>query len=275
MSERNSRNSRNIETALVFGGCGGFGKRFSRELLASEVAVTTVDVVAGADIVLDVTVDPQPLHEQLASSDLILLCLNESQTLKVLPVIADLVAADSLLADICSVKTKIAELVLTLNLTGEYVSLHPMFGPDRPIKGSNAVFVPLIARHLADSLRKMLESWQLNVIEADAAQHDAVTAMVQVVPHALLLSFAQMRSEMRLPEDLIQAFATPIFRDLDDVSQRLVGENPELYHNIQSSNPNARLARQELVNAVTRTVATLADEDPGLIKTLFERAYRK
>ena len=262
-----------LERVFIIGGCGGFGRRFADLFRSHGSTVTTVDVVAGADLKLDVTVDASEVAHEL-SADLVLLCLDEANTLKVLPAISSFIGATTVVADICSVKSKVCAEAEKHCTQGQYLSIHPMFGPDRDIQGSNAVVVPIRKGGQADAVVQLLNTWGLKVLETDAAEHDAVTAMVQIVPHALLLSFAQMRSSMSVSDELIDAFATPIFKDLDRVSQGLIGENPHLYHNIQSSNPNGLEARTALREAVLSTLETLGEDAPEGMLALFANGKR-
>ncbi len=262
-----------LESVFIIGGCGGFGRRFSEFFRVQNIPVVTADVVAGADLTLDVAEDPARVKEHLGA-DLVLLCLDESNTLKVLTAISDYVAASTLVVDICSVKTKVCAAAEQYATAAQYLSLHPMFGPERDIQGSNAVVIPLRKGVQSDAFIALLSAWGLNILETTAEEHDAVTAMVQVVPHALLLGFGEMRASMQTSEALIQAFATPIFKDLDRVSQGLLQENPTLYHNIQTSNPNGDAARVALLEALTTTLETLSDSNPAATLALFERGRR-
>ena len=260
-----------IESVLIVGGSGGFGRRFAEFFRVQEIGVTTVDKNAGSDLQIDVTVDAEQLAEHL-QADLVLMCLNEESALATLPAIDAYVGEQTLVVDICSVKSKICGLAEHSCEHAEYLSLHPMFGPERPVQGSNAVLVPVRSGEKTVAFTALLSAWGLNILHTTAAQHDEVTAMVQIVPHALLISFAAMRGNMTIDEDLIQAFATPIFKDLDAVSQGLVRENPYLYHNIQTSNPNGEDARTALFDAMTETFKTLAQANPDLTEQLFKQS---
>lgn len=262
-----------IESVFIVGGSGGFGRRFAEFFRVQGSQVVTADSSDGSDLKVDVAADPQAVSAQLRS-DLVLLCVDEASALQILPAISSFVGAGTLVVDICSVKSKICELADHHCLDAEYMSLHPMFGPEREVQGSNAVVIAVRPGDRFSAFTALLSAWGLNVIMTTCEEHDRLTAMVQVVPHALLLSFAQMRTSMEVSEELIKAFATPIFTDLEKVSQGLVSENPLLYHNIQNSNPHAADARAALLTAVETTLATIADQDPQPMSDLFARAKR-
>lgn len=266
-----------LQRAVVIGGCGGFGQAFTRNLVQSNVAVTTVDVQGEPDIVCDVAQNPAILQQVLETVDLVLLCLDEDNCVPVLNALHQQFANaldNTLIVDICSVKTRVAATAEAVCPLAEYVSLHPMFAPDRKWPGNNAVFVPIRVAERAAAFRKLLGTWGLNVLDADVATHDHVTSLVQVLTHAVLATFANARQRFDVSEELINAFATPVFRDLDKVSQGMVGENPRLYHNIQTANPKGEAARLKLQAALAETLEILGNKDPEAVEELFLRVKR-
>ena len=263
-----------IERALVIGGCGGFGRCFTRLLNEADVAVTTVDVVPGADLQADITEDMAPVRAALSVADVIILCVPEDQTIDLLAALDQDVSSEQLVVDICSVKSRVGKVAEEMCKQAEYLSLHPMFGPDRPLQDSNAVVIPIRRNDVFEKFLPLLAAAGLNIIESTVDEHDRVTSLVQVIPHLLLINFAKVRAEADIPEDLVQAFATPIFKDLEKVSQGLVHENPALYHNIQTANPNGEAARQLVLEALLSTKAVLEQEQSQATEELFSAVRR-
>lgn len=264
----------NISKAVVFGGAGGFGRVFAERLSAAGIQATTVDNRPGADIEGDISADAARFAELVAEVDLVLLCLPQEAALNVLCAL-DGMARDALLVDICSVKTVVAQTAATVCLNCEYVSFHPMFGPDRVLEGSNGVFMPIRQGRRALEFRTLVSDWGVRLIDADVQTHDRVTSLVQVVTHAVLATFANVREQLRtegeINEALVEAFATPIFAELERVSQGMVHENPALYHNIQTANPWGDDVRKRLSQALTQTLEALSDEDVEATRALFAR----
>ena len=149
-----------------------------------------------------------------------------------------------------------------------------MFGPDRSFADSNAVVVEIRKNAAFVQMVELLRGMSLNIIEVDAEAHDQVTSLVQVTTHAVLATFASVRSQSDIPDELIDAFATPIFRDLDRVSQGMVSENPELYHNIQNANPYGEAARNRLAKALKETLAAFTSSSPEETTRLFKASRR-
>ncbi|NKB98652.1 MAG: prephenate dehydrogenase/arogenate dehydrogenase family protein [Pseudomonadales bacterium] len=262
-----------ISSALVFGGCGGFGVAFTEQLTASGISVITVDREGEPDILVQ-DVEPSALAEALAKVDLVLLCMPQAASVSVLQGL-DGRFEEGLVVDICSVKSEIAKVAESVCLESEYVSFHPMFGPDRGFKDSNGVVIPIRGGQRAEEFKSLLIEWHVRVIDTDVATHDRVTSLVQVVTHAVLASFANLRANIReagdIPEDIVDAFATPVFAELERVSQGMVRENPELYHNIQTANPWGDETRAMLTQAVSETLSILSEPDAEGVRSLFSR----
>ncbi len=253
----------------ILGGCGGFGRVFAHLWGETGADVTTIDIDPGADVVCDLLKDAQPLIEVVSRFDLLMLCVPEHLALTALEVLDGSVSQELLIADICSVKQPIAARARERCLEAQYVSLHPMFGPDRGLRGNNLVFIELRGGDSSSLLRSNLESWGLNILDTDVETHDRVTSVVQVLAHATLLSFAAARNAMDAPEELVDAMATPTFSALENTARGLLSENPELYHNIQTANPNGDAARAALVSAVEEVVKVLGQEDAEEVRRLF------
>ena len=263
-----------VKRVLLLGGCGGFGRAFAKQLNSQNIGRTSVDVSESADIVCDILSQPKVLVEALENHDVLLMCTAEPTTMATLKVLDDFELKDKLLVDICSVKTNVCQLAENTDKDCEYLSIYPMFGPDRQFAQQNMVVIEVRGETLSKAFQQLLGNMQVKLLEATAATHDQVTAMVQVLTHATLISFAQAQSQLQVPQALFDAMATPIFKSLDDTAQGLLGENPSLYHNIQTANPNGTLGRQALLEAAQQVVSVLGQEDVQQVVELFERLRR-
>ncbi|MEM9620253.1 MAG: prephenate dehydrogenase [Pseudomonadota bacterium] len=260
-----------LSSVAVVGGCGGFGRLFAAHLQALSWTVTTIDIDPSADVVCDLHNNPQPFVDALAQPDLVLLCVPEDLALVALQVADGHTRADQLIVDICSVKSRICAAAEVACKPSQYVSVHPMFAPERGFAGHNMVMIDVRGGPAGAELREVFRAWQLNLVEANAATHDQVTSLVQVLAHATLIAFAEAESRMPVPRELVEAMATPIYSALSATAQGLLAENPQLYHNIQTANPGGDTARQVLQDAVRDTAQRLGQEDAQLVAELFQR----
>ncbi|MEM7099107.1 MAG: prephenate dehydrogenase/arogenate dehydrogenase family protein [Pseudomonadota bacterium] len=264
-----------ISSVALLGGCGGFGRAFKKLFADSDITTTTIDVVADADVMVDMDAKPEHFVAAVSNHDLVLVCLPEAIALQALELIeSHNPAGVELICDICSVKSNICGLVTSRSLQMGYVSIHPMFGPDRGFVGQNLVFIDVLPGALNNAWKDLLKSWHLQVLDADADTHDQVASMVQVLTHATLVSFAEAQSQLDVPEELFDAMTTPIFRALDETAQGMLHENPALYHNIQTANPHGSKAREALQSSVNTVIEAMGQEQPGATKALFNKLAR-
>ena len=263
-----------LNSALLLGGCGGFGRAFAGRLRDAGVSVTTADVDQAADVYCDVMADLTSVLEILPSVDLVLMCLSEPLAMQALDQLDAHVGADQVLVDICSVKTNICARAQERCVPAQYLSLHPMFGPERTFQDQNAVTITLRDGPQLAAFLSVLEGWGIRLLATDASIHDQTTAMVQVLAHATLLTFAQAQHDLEIDERLMDAMTTPIFRSLDATAQGLLGENPQLYHYIQTANPHGAAARKVLSEAATSVTQALGDAEVGRVIDLFARLKR-
>ena len=73
-----------LEQVLILGGCGGFGRAFSKQLNRQNIVCTSVDVAKDADIVCDILSQPKVLVEALEKHDVLLMCTAEPTTMAAL-----------------------------------------------------------------------------------------------------------------------------------------------------------------------------------------------
>ncbi len=269
-----SETANSFKRVAVVGGCGGFGVVFTRALRRSGADVVTVDVDGGASVQCDVTSDATPLIALLPECDVLLLCVPEPVVLAALEKLDGNTPKDLLVVDICSVKTNVVAAAQRFCQSSQYLSVHPMFGPERRFEGNAIVAIDVRGGDLSERFVDTLSDWRLRVIPTDSATHDQVTSVVQVLTHAALLTFAEARGRIDAPAELVEAMATPIFREIARVTQGMLGENPELYHNIQTANPGGAVARQALLDAVESVVAEIDGQRPERMTALFERLRR-
>lgn len=223
----------------------------------------------------DLFVEPEALQRAVAEHDMLLLCVAEPVALRALEVLDDHVRSEQVVVDICSVKSNICAAAQRLCRGAQYLSIHPMFGPDRGFDGHNMVGMTLRDGPAVASAAELFRSWGAAWLDTDSETHDQVTSVVQVMTHATLALFAHAREDLtqrvNAPPALVQAMATPIFAELSRVAEGMLRENPSLYHNIQTANPNGELARASLAQAAGEVLQTMGADDVAEVVDLFER----
>ncbi len=289
-----------LSSVAIVGANGQFGQEFAQRLASEGLTVlgcdrdATTSLAALTDYVCcDISSPSSEAIELLQRADGVLLCLPEEPTLAAIQKLAPHLPAESILADIASVKTRVARVVAQQQIACEYLSLHPMFGPDAGFTGRNVCVVPLLpAVDLADprpagekhqqGLRPSAEprppgaepsdelagfgpkgrawvalfrKWGARVSVLSVEEHDRTTALVQVAAHAAVLAFARTCQQSDVPLDLLLHLGTPVSSALLALTGRIIARDPELYRHIQTANPFAADARRSLQDGLRSFLA--------------------
>lgn len=135
----------------------------------------------------------------------------------------------------------------------ERVSFHPLFAPEHaPGRVAVAESAPGPA---TDHVREWLTDAGNALVDVAPDEHDEAMATIQGRAHAAVLAFALAADDV--PEDL----ATPVYRDLEALAERVTDGNSRVYADIQEAFGGAG----EVADAARR----LADAD----RSAFEEAY--
>src|SRR5438093_9602285 len=116
---------------LIVGGTGGMGRLFARfaSLQGAKVKIAGREINKTRTAAKEIEVEPGTILDA-ASSDIVILSVPTAETVRVATEIASLMTSGSLLTDISSVKTGLADRVPEKTPKGiEYISLPPLFGP--------------------------------------------------------------------------------------------------------------------------------------------------
>lgn len=240
-------------TVGVFG-LGRFGSFWS-SLLAKRFDVVAYDVdperigPAGVSLVS---------LEELCASETVFLCVTIRAVPEVLPLIAPLLGAGSIVADTCSVKIHPARWMR--ELLPQRVSIlatHPMFGPESAKDGLEGLPIMLDPIRLDAERTRYWEdafsSFGLVPVRMDCDRHDREAAYSQALTHFVGRSLHRMG----LPETEI---ATRWYRKLHAVARQCVRDAPELFEDMQKYNPYASAMRRAVMAAFASTLSDLGED---------------
>lgn len=257
---------------LVIGGAGKMGGWMARFLSSQEYQVEIADPkgpVPGYPHVSD-------WKDSGLDQDIIIVAapLRASRT-----ILENLVSdpPKGLVFDIGSLKTPLRSALLDLSAAGARVtSVHPMFGPDTELlSGRHVIFVDVGVAEATRQARHLFDSTMAIQVEMDLDSHDRVIAYVLGLSHALNIAFftALAESGEEVP-DLTQ-FSSTTFDEQLDVAQKVAGESPSLYFEIQSFNDYGADALDSLHNAVDRIRSVVREGDEESFVELMQggRAY--
>lgn len=258
---------------LVAGGCGAVGRLFVDALRRSDREVLVVDPAADptapGTLRADLTSPDAALADALAGADLVVLAVPEVIAGAALPVLARLLPPHTLLVETLSVKTPIAAALRTHRPGHPALGLNPMFAPDLGLPGRPVAAVRHHDGPAVEQFVTLLREWGATVVEIGADDHDRITAAVQVLTHAAILAFGVALETLDVPPVAAQ-LAAPPHTVLRALLGRITEGAPEVYHDIQLTNPYAVAARRALAEAVTELDA--ATDSLPAFSALLDRA---
>lgn len=193
--------------------------------------------------------------ESLPNMDIVIVSVPVEATIDVCVEAIQLMKERSLLVDIAAVKNPIVEAVSKHLPEGgdlEYLSLHPLFGPTtRSYRGENLIAVKAKPGPITERFLRDLMGEGLNVTVTSPREHDKAMAAYQVLHHYSFISLAVALEEYLRSEGLAldPKFYTKSFRSTLKILKRMQG-NLESILEIQSLNPEARDARQTMIDSI-------------------------
>jgi chorismate mutase / prephenate dehydrogenase len=243
---------------LIVGGRGAMGRLLAREL-----------GVRGHDVdVLDVG-DTRDRREVVGRADIVIVAVPMEAAVNVVGETGPLVRPGALLCDINSLKQDVCEAMKRFSHC-ETLGTHPMFGPTvHSFRRQKIVICPVSAGPVAASLQRELQRMGAELIEAEPAAHDRMMAVVQVLVHfsTLVMGLALRESGVSVRDSL--RFTSPIYRLELAFIGRLFAQNPDLYAEIEMSNPHGAAVRIAFRDAAARLEKAIAAGDHDLFRSLF------
>jgi len=250
-----------IQRAVVAGGNGQVGRMFTSRLASSGIEVTSVDTdLPATDRKIeearyergDITQPSGQLAQELARADLVLLAVPEPVALAAVAPLAKIMLRGALLADTLSVKTRFANRICKQGSGLEAISLNPMFAPSLGMSGRPIAVVNLMDGPRSQALKELLRYWGARVVPVEAAEHDHLTAAMQVATHSAILAFGAALQSLGANVSELRALAPPPHLTLLAMLARISSGVPDVYWDIQAANPEAASAREALRHGMER-----------------------
>jgi chorismate mutase/prephenate dehydrogenase len=231
---------------LIAGGTGGMGKLFACILAkhGASVKIFGRSRVRTRRVARDIGVLPGS-YSDAGEVSIVVVSLPMEVTPRVALRLGSMMSPEGLLADLSSVKTGIADVISRGTKLFEYVSIHPLFGPDiAHIGGQQIAAIPYRAGSLWKKLLMVFKQDGAEVIVTTAREHDAMMAKIQALHHFALISLG-----ITLGGD-VGEFSTRSLRSTQSQIQRLTN-NWETVLGIQKLNPFAARERDRFHKIVS------------------------
>jgi chorismate mutase/prephenate dehydrogenase len=244
--------------AVVVGGAGRMGRWFCGFLSAQGYATEVLDPGATPD-------ENARAHAALASADLVVCSTPPAAT-------AELYREWSrqpptgVVVDIASIKTPLLEPIAALRRAGGRVaSIHPMFGPSIILlRDADVVICDTGDAGATTAVELIFQPTTAHLVRLPLADHDRIMADLLSLAHATAIAFA-----LALPQTEHPVRSTT-FRALESLAAAVVRESPDVYYEIQASNPHSATALARLRNALDRLIAAVGAGDPAGFRDLLE-----
>lgn len=248
---------------------GSLGKALLERGLAKEVVGYDRDknVLDKALTLGAVTQGTLSLEEAVKKSDLVILAAPVMATLKLLPQIAPLLAAGTIVTDVCSTKKNImVEALKVLPPTVAFVGGHPMAGSEKDGVEAldanlfeNAIYV--ITSPYQDALARIKQLVQnLGAIPAEFPpdKHDELVAAVSHLPHLAATALVNAVAGMKETSEL-QLLAAGGFRD----TTRIAMGSPQMWRDICLTNGDPICVMLDKLIKELQTLRRLVAEGDG------------
>ena len=213
--------------------------------------------------------DGQDPAAVLAGAEIVVVAVPMGAAVPVIRALAPLIRADQLLCDINSLKRDVCQAMAS-DCAGELVGLHPMFGPTvATLRRQKVVWCPLRPGPLAAWWREELGQMGAELVDTDPETHDHMMAVVQVLVHysTLVMGDALRRTGVDLAQSL--AFTSPIYRLELAFVGRLFTQDPDLYAEIEMSNPHGDAVRRRFRDAADDLARTIETGDRDHFRQAF------
>ena len=248
-----------MRTVALLGGEGGMGRLFRRLFADLGHAVLNVDLHTDLSAV-----------EAARVADVVVVSVPIRETEAVIREVGPHLSADALLMDLTSLKSLPLRAMLE-STKASVVGTHPMFGPDvHTLQGQRVVVCAGRGDEWLGWVRRSMKSRGLEVVDAEATEHDRVMALVQVLNHfrTQVLGLTLARAGTSLERTL--AFTSPAYLLEAYVTGRHFAQAPALYGPIEMLNPHQAEVTDLFRACATEISGILARGEQPAFDALFE-----
>jgi prephenate dehydrogenase len=248
----------------IIGGTKGMGRWFAGLLQKENCTVH----ICGRKTALEI-------NDIARICNVVVVAVPISATADMIKQVGPLLAKDTLLMDLTSLKKEPVELMLA-NSPAEVIGCHPLFGPAlTDASGQNIVLCPARGTKWLSWIKNICEKNKLVVLETAPDEHDKMMAIVQALNHLNTISLGMALVETGIPLIEINKFSTPIFRTKLEIIKKVFTENPELYTDIITGNPQTGKMLDICEKTLTDIRQTIESGGGTKLKEAIEKAAKK
>lgn len=244
----------------IIGGEGGMGRSMARLFGDLGHAVMSADLHT----------DLRPA-EAAASADVVVISVPIRATEEVIRTVAPHVRADALLMDVTSLKQAPLQAMMAATDRTSVLGSHPMFGPGvHSFTGQRVVLCKGRGDRWYEWAKETFEARGLMVHEADAAEHDRMMAVVQVLNHFETQVMGLALARLGVTLDQTAAYTSPAYLLESYVVARHFGQSAGLYGPIEMLNPRTEEVTKAFEAAAAELGGIVRGGDQARFDSVFE-----
>jgi len=262
----------------IIGGTGEFGQLFARifkEAMCS-VVVTGRSKEKGERAARTLGVEYTNNNTLAASeADIVIICVSIENTTAVIEEVAPHIRPGSLLTDFTSVKMEpVQAMAKHASEDVEVLGTHPMFGPRvSGLEGQIVILTPIRGGKWTDFLKDFFKAKKARIFISKPEEHDRVMAVVQGLTHFAYITTASTIRRLGYDVEETRRYASPVYELMLDFIARIVGQNPQLYAQIQIHNPFVSEVHTAFIGEAEKLKSIVAGKDAsGFEKTMTSSA---
>jgi prephenate dehydrogenase len=198
-----------------------------------------------------------------------------SATADIIKQVGPLLAKDTLLMDLTSLKKEPVELMLA-NSPAEVIGCHPLFGPAlTDASGQNIVLCPARGTKWFSWIKNICEKNKMVILETAPDEHDKMMAIVQALNHLNTIILGMALAETNITLEEITKFSTPIFKTKLEIIKKVFMESPGLYADIITENSQTGKMLDIYEKTLTDIRQTIESSNGTKLKEAIEKAAKK
>ena len=201
--------------------------------------------------------------DEVAGCDVVLLAVPAAALPSTLDDLRPRLQPHTVVMDVVSTKTSATALLPgALPDHPNLLATHPLFGPPsmRQMQRGQRLVVTFArgerARALLDWLHRR---YGLEILEVDADDHDRAMAYMQALPFFIARALVSLQVDHLPHVPNREQLSLPSFEQLERIAAIEHLHTDDMFETCQQSNPYAQMARQQLIDALTRLHAELAE----------------